>query len=75
VKLARTGGILLSGDLYHFPQSRTLRRVPSFDINQEQSHLTRMGVEAFLRVSETQLWIQHDSVANAKLKKAPAYYD
>lgn len=75
VKLARTGGVLLSGDLYHFPESRTLRRVPTFDINQEQSHLTRMGVEAFLRVTSTQLWIQHDQGANARLRKAPAYYD
>jgi hypothetical protein len=75
VKLARTGGVLLSGDLYHFPESLTLQRVPTFDANPEQSHLTRMGVEAFLRVTGTQLWIQHDYGANAKLRKAPAYYD
>ncbi len=75
VKLAKTGGVVLSGDLYHFPESRALQRVPTFDFNQEQSHLTRMGVEAFLRVSGTRLWIQHDYGANARLKKAPAYYD
>jgi N-acyl homoserine lactone hydrolase len=75
VKLARTGGVVLSGDLYHFPESRALQRVPTFDVDQERSHLTRMGVEAFLRVSGTQLWIQHDYGANARLRKAPAYYD
>jgi hypothetical protein len=75
VKLARTGGVVLSGDLYHFPESRALQRVPTFDSDQEQSRLTRMSVEAFLRVSGTRLWIQHDYGANARLKKAPAYYD
>lgn len=75
VKLAKTGGVVLSGDLYHFPESRALQRVPTFDSDQEQSRLTRMGVEAFLRVSGTRLWIQHDYGANARLKKAPAYYD
>ena len=28
VKLARTGGVVLSGDLYHYPEERTLNRDP-----------------------------------------------
>jgi glyoxylase-like metal-dependent hydrolase (beta-lactamase superfamily II) len=75
VKLANTGGVLLSGDLYHYHQSRTLQRVPKFDFDQEQSRATRATIEQFLRESGAQLWIQHDYSENAKLKKAPSYYD
>jgi len=28
-----------------------------------------------LKQTNTTLWIEHDFVANAKLKKAPAYYE
>jgi glyoxylase-like metal-dependent hydrolase (beta-lactamase superfamily II) len=51
VKLARTGPIVLSGDLYHYPEERTLNRVPTTEFN------------------------VHDYTANAKLRKAPAFYD
>ena len=75
VKLANTGAVLLSGDLYHYHESRTLQRVPKFDFNQEQSRATRAAIEQFLRETGAQLWIQHDYSENAKLKKAPSYYD
>jgi len=75
VKLAKTGGVVLSGDLYHYPEERTLNRVPTFEFNQEQTRATRVAIEAFLRRTGAQLWIQHDFRANARLKKAPDYYD
>jgi glyoxylase-like metal-dependent hydrolase (beta-lactamase superfamily II) len=75
VKLARTGGVVLSGDLYHFPESRTLQRVPTFDVDPEQSRASRAAIELFLKSTGAQLWIQHDFVGNAKLRKAPDYYD
>ena len=75
VKLARTGGVLLSGDLYHYPQERTLRRLPTFEFNEGQTRVAREAVEAFLRKTSARLWIQHDFTAHAMLKKAPAYYD
>jgi N-acyl homoserine lactone hydrolase len=75
VKLARTGPVLLSGDLYHFPEERTLDRVPTFDVNPDQTRRTRTAIEAFLKKSRAQLWIQHDLIANTALKKAPAFYD
>jgi N-acyl homoserine lactone hydrolase len=73
VKLAKTGGVVLSGDLYHYPEERTLDRVPTFEFNQEQTRATRVAIDAFLKKTWAQLWIQHDLKANAKLKKAPAY--
>jgi N-acyl homoserine lactone hydrolase len=75
IKLARTGPVLLSGDLYHYPEERTLDRVPTFDVNPDQTRRTRTAIDAFLKKGRTQLWIQHDYTANAALKKTPAFYD
>ena len=41
LKLANTGRVVLSGDLYHYPEERTLGRIPTFDDNQEQTAKTR----------------------------------
>ncbi len=75
LKLAKTGPVLLAGDLYHYPEERTLNRVPTFDFNQDQTRASRVATEAFLKNTGAQLWIQHDFVGNAKLKKSPDYYD
>jgi hypothetical protein len=34
-----------------------------------------VALDAFLKKTGAQLWIQHDFLANAKLKKSPRYYD
>jgi N-acyl homoserine lactone hydrolase len=75
VKLAKTGGVVLSGDLYHYPAEKTLDRVPTFEFNQEQTRASRIAVDAFLKKTDAQLWIQHDFVGNAKLKKSPQFYE
>src|SRR5215204_3265722 len=75
VKLAKTGGVVLSGDLYHYPQERTMNRLPTFEFNEEQTRAARTSVEEFLTRTKSQLWIQHDFNAHAKLKKAPEYYE
>jgi len=75
VKLSRTGGVVLSGDLYHYPQERTMNRLPTFEFNEEQTRAARTAVDQFLTRTKAQLWIQHDFGAHAKLKKAPEYYD
>jgi N-acyl homoserine lactone hydrolase len=75
VKLPKTGGVVLSGDLYHFPEMRRLKRVATFDFNQSQTPVTRSAIEEFLEKAGAQLWIQHDYIGNAGLKKAPAYYE
>jgi glyoxylase-like metal-dependent hydrolase (beta-lactamase superfamily II) len=75
VKLARTGGVVLAGDLYHYPEERTLNRLPTTEFNEQQTRASRDAIEAFLKRTGAQLWIQHDLTAHAKLKKAPEYYD
>jgi N-acyl homoserine lactone hydrolase len=75
VKLAKTGPVLLSGDLYHYPEERKLHRVPTTDFNPEQTAASRAAIETFIVQTRAQLWIQHDFTATARLKKAPEFYD
>jgi N-acyl homoserine lactone hydrolase len=75
LKLQKTGPVVLSGDLYHYPEERALGAFPKRDDNPQETVASRAKIEAFLRSSDAQLWIQHDIAANEKLKKAPAYYD
>jgi N-acyl homoserine lactone hydrolase len=75
VKLAKTGPVLLSGDLYHYPEERTLNRVPTFEVDPGQTRRTRTAIDAFRKDNRAQLWIQHDFTANAALRKGPAFYD
>ncbi len=75
VKLANTGGVVLSGDLYHYPAERTLNRVPTFEVSEAETQAARDELEEFLRRTGAKLWIQHDLVAHRTLKKAPEYYD
>jgi hypothetical protein len=34
-----------------------------------------VAIDAFLKKTGAQLWIQHDFNGNAKLKKSPNFYD
>jgi len=74
LKLKQTGPVVLSGDLYHYPEERKLHKIPTSEFNAEQTAASRAEVEAFLKKTGAQLWIQHDLVANQKLKKAPQFY-
>ena len=76
LNLASTGRVMLSGDLYHYPQERALHRAPpdnEYDV--AQSAASRVTIEDYLQRTGTVLWIEHDFVANARLKKSPSYYD
>ena len=75
LKLRQTGPIVLTGDLYHYPEERAAHNVPTTEFNREQTAASRAEVDAFLKKTGAQLWIEHDYTANAKLKKAPAYYE
>ena len=76
LNLRATGRVMLSGDLYHYPQERTLRRPPpDNEFNVQQSAASRVTIEEYLKKTRTTLWIEHDFPANAKLRKSPAYYE
>ena len=75
VKLAKSGPVVLSGDLYHYPEEVTADRYPINEFNKDQTHQSRMAIQAFLKQSGAKLWIQHDLAAFERLKKAPGYYE
>jgi N-acyl homoserine lactone hydrolase len=75
INLSKTGPVVLSGDLYHYPEERRLKKVPTTEFDREQSAASRATIEAFLTRTHAQLWIQHDFNAVAKLNKAPAFYE
>ena len=75
LKLAKTGPVLLSGDLYHYPEEITYKRIPSFDTDKEQTARSRAMIEEFVKKNNAQLWIQHDYTAGMKRKIAPEFYE
>ena len=76
LNLPKTGRIMVAGDLYHYPQERTLHRPPpDTEFSVQQSAASRVMIEEYLKKTKTEIWVEHDFVANAKLKKSPAYYE
>lgn len=75
IDLENTGPLLLSGDLYHFRESRRLRRTPVFNTDAEQTLASMDRVEAFITERGATLWIEHDKALADTLDRAPAFYD
>jgi glyoxylase-like metal-dependent hydrolase (beta-lactamase superfamily II) len=57
LRLAKTGPIVLSGDLYHYPEERSLNRVPTTEFDVAETVASRAAVEAFLKRTGAALWI------------------
>jgi N-acyl homoserine lactone hydrolase len=74
LKFKKDGPVLVAGDLYHYPEERTLNRFPSFEYNKEQSAVSRKNIDEFLKKTGAQMWIEHDQATFDKLKKSPEYY-
>jgi N-acyl homoserine lactone hydrolase len=77
VKLAKSQPVVLSGDLYHYPAERELKDFLPFAgrWNDEQEASSKARVEAFLKEKGAALWIQHDLIADSKLRKSPNFYE
>jgi len=75
VRLPKTGPVVLSGDLYHYPEERTTGRLPTFEFDVEQAKASRARVEALIRETGAQLWIEHDIPTHAALPKSPAFVE
>lgn len=75
VNLAQTGGVVLAGDLYHYPEERSLDRLPVSEHDVAKTSASREEVERFLSRTSAELWIGHDLLAHRALDKAPMYYD
>ena len=75
VKLAKTGPVMLTGDMYHYPEEVARDRVPPGEFDAAQSAATRKAVREFVQKTGTQLWIGHDIIGFSKLKKSPEFYE
>lgn len=75
VKLRNTGPVLLSGDLYHFRATRSLRAVPTFNSDANQTLASMDKIERLIAETGATLWIEHDRALAETLKLAPAAYD
>jgi N-acyl homoserine lactone hydrolase len=75
LNLPKSGPILIAGDLWHHPEERGSDKVPPIEANKQQTLASRARMEAFLKQSGAQLWIEHDVPTYNKLKKPPAFYE
>jgi N-acyl homoserine lactone hydrolase len=75
VKLAKTGPVILSGDLYHYPEEVTTGVVPHIDYNKDRTREARKMVDDLMKRTGAKLWIQHDLVQFRTLKKSPEFYE
>lgn len=74
VKLARTGGVVVSGDLYHYMAERTTGKMPPREVTLGTPQ-SRKKVEDFLARTHSQLWMGHSIDWYRDAVKAPGWYD
>ncbi len=74
LNLKQFGPLVLSGDLYHFAESRELRRVPEFNVDPEQTLASMDKVESLIESLNATLWIEHELALAQGLKKSPQFY-
>ncbi len=75
VKLPKTGPVVLSGDLYHYPEDLKLDSMPDREKTPGITEASRKKLQAFLANTGAQLWIGHDINFFSRQKHAPQYYD
>jgi N-acyl homoserine lactone hydrolase len=73
LKLPKTGPVLIGGDLWHYAAERTASQPPQHEANRQQTMASRAAMEAYIKQSGAQLWIEHDPATFHRLKKAPDY--
>ena len=75
VQLPKTGGLLLTGAAVHFQDNWVHKRVPSMNVNRDQTLASLERIESLLKERKAQLWINHDKPQSATLRYAPAFYE
>jgi glyoxylase-like metal-dependent hydrolase (beta-lactamase superfamily II) len=75
LKLAKTGTVILSGDLWHTRDNRTHHRLPTFNDNRADTLASMDRVDAIAKRTKARVIVQHDAADFATLPKLPAYLD
>lgn len=74
VKLAKTEGVLIAGDLYHHSEERSLRRMPAEERSTGTAQ-SRAMIEQFLKDKKAELWIGHSIDFFKAAVKSPGWYE
>jgi N-acyl homoserine lactone hydrolase len=74
-KLPKTGAVVLSGDLYHYPEDLKLDSMPDREKAPGITEASRKKLQDFLAKTGAQLWIGHAIDTFSRQKHAPQYYD
>lgn len=75
VDLKNTGTVLLTGDLYHFEQSRERRITPSFNHDIPMTLRSMDKFEALAKKERARVFISHSVVARNWLPNPPEFLD
>ena len=75
VHLAKTGWVVLSGDLAHFKDNWDNDRVPIVNTSADQTHASHALVVKVLADKKAALWINHDLPNSQSQKHSPQFYD
>jgi N-acyl homoserine lactone hydrolase len=73
IRLAETGPVILSGDLYHTRENRQYQRVPTFNHNRADTLASMNRIETIARNIGARIIVQHDPRDFETLPKAPGY--
>lgn len=75
LKLARSGTIILSGDLWHLRANRRFRRVPAENASRADTLASMTRIETIVKNTHGRIIVQHDVEDFRSLPKAPGYLD
>jgi N-acyl homoserine lactone hydrolase len=71
VHLPQRGAVVLSGDMVHFQENWTHRRVPARNFDKQKTVQSMDRIAALLESEHAELWINHDKAQSASMPKAP----
>ena len=75
VRLAKSGTLMLSGDLYHTRDNRQFRRVPTVNTDRADTLASIDRFEHLAERTHARVIVQHDPVDFHSLPKFPAYLE
>ena len=75
VNLPKMGPVVISGDLYHFAEQRTHKRVPRVNHDREQTLKSMEEIEIFIAEKQAQLIISHDYDQITLLPQSPDFLE
>jgi hypothetical protein len=75
VKLKKSGNVLLSGDLYHTIENRSMKRMPVFNVDRADTLASMDRIEKIVKNTQARFVIQHAPESFAVMPKFPAYLD